>query len=56
MEIKIDLSSSDLERIKDALGITEYDDIHAAMVEAFDHMLERKEKTAEEVMEEEERE
>ena len=40
MEIKIDLSSRDLERIKDVLGITDYDDIHTAMVKALDRMLE----------------
>lgn len=43
MEIKITLSTSDLERIKDTLGITDYDDIHTAMVQAFDQMLEKKE-------------
>lgn len=43
MEIKIDLSTSDLERIKNALGITDYDDIHTAIIEAFDHMLEKEE-------------
>lgn len=44
MEIKISLSTSDLERIKDTLGITSYDDIHTAIVEAFDYMLEKEEK------------
>lgn len=43
MEIKIDLSTSDLERIKNALGITSYDDIHTAIIEALDHVLEREE-------------
>ena len=32
MEIKINLSTSDLERIKDVLGISNYDDIHTAIV------------------------
>lgn len=44
MEIKISLSTSDLERIKDTLGITNYDDIHTAIVKAFDYILEQKEK------------
>lgn len=46
MEIKISLSTSDLERIKDILGITDYDDIHTAIVEAFDYMLENEEKNS----------
>ena len=50
MEIKISLSESDLERIKDALGITDYNDIHTAIVEAFDIMLEKEEKAIEEGM------
>lgn len=44
MEITISLSTSDLERIEDVLGITSYDDIHTAMVEAFDYMLEKEER------------
>lgn len=44
MEIKISLSVSDLERIKETLGIVNYDDIHTAIVEAFDCMLREKEK------------
>lgn len=44
MEIKISLSTSDLERIKDVLGFTNYDDIHTAIVEAFDYMLEKEER------------
>lgn len=44
MEIKISLSSSDLERIKDVLGIENYNDIHTAIVEAFDYMLQKEEK------------
>lgn len=44
MEIKISLSESDLERIKDALNITTYDDIHTAFVDAMDVMLEKEEK------------
>jgi len=43
MEIKVSLSTTDLERIEKALGITEYDDIHTAMVEALDKMLEKAE-------------
>lgn len=43
MEIKISLSESDLERIEDVLGITDYDDIHTAIVEAFDIMLQKEE-------------
>lgn len=46
MEIKISLSTSDLERIKDTLGITDYDDIHTAIVEAFDYMLKKEEKNS----------
>ena len=43
MEIKISLSESDLQRIENALGITSYDDIHTAIVEAFDRALAEKE-------------
>lgn len=43
MEIKINLSETDLERIKDTLGISSYDDIHTAFVEAMDIMLENEE-------------
>lgn len=48
MEIKIVLSESDLERIKDALGIESYDDIHTAFVEAMDIMLQKEERFNEE--------
>lgn len=48
MEIKISLSKTDLERIEDALGITSYDDIHTAFVEAMDIMLEKEERFNEE--------
>lgn len=44
MEITINLSTSDLERIEDVLGITSYDDIHTAIVEAFEYMLEKEER------------
>ena len=44
MEIKISLSSSDLERINDVLGITNYDDIHTAIVDAFNYMLDKEDK------------
>ena len=44
MEITISLSTSDLERIEDVLGITSYDDIHTAIVEAFECMLEKEER------------
>lgn len=48
MEIKINLSESDLQRIKDTLGIESYDDIHTAFVEAMDIMLEKEENFNEE--------
>lgn len=44
MEITISLSTTDLERVKDVLGITQYDDIHTAIVDAFSSTLEQKEK------------
>lgn len=44
MEITISLSSSDLERIEEVLGIRDYDSIHTAIVEAFNIMLEKEEK------------
>ena len=43
MEIKIWLSDSDLERIKDVLGITSYDDIHKSIIDAYDYMLDKEE-------------
>ena len=39
MNITISLSSGDLERIRNALGISGYNDIHTAIVEAFDNKL-----------------
>lgn len=48
MEMKISLSISDLERIKDTFGITEYDDIHTAIVEAFSDRLDKIENIGEE--------
>ena len=48
MEIKISLSESDLERLKDVLNITSYDDIHTAFIEAMDIMLEKEERFNEE--------
>ena len=43
MEVKISLSESDLERIKDVLGITSYDDIHTSIVDAYNYMLDKEE-------------
>lgn len=43
MEITISLSVSDLERIKNTLGITEYDDIHEAIIDAFNLELDESE-------------
>ncbi len=43
MVISISLSESDLQRIKDALGIDTYDDIHKAFVDAMDHLLSNEE-------------
>ena len=43
MEIKINLSESDLDRIRDVLGITEYNDIHTSIVKAYGDMLDKKE-------------
>ena len=45
MEIKISLSDSDLQRIKDVLGIEDYEDIHKAFVDAMDHLLSNEEET-----------
>ena len=39
MEITITLSTSDLERIKDVLGITDYNDIHESIVKTYGDML-----------------
>ena len=43
MIITISLSKTDLERIKNVLGIESYDDIHNAFVDAFNTELDRKE-------------
>ena len=43
MTITISLSESDLERIRNVLGIESYDDIHTAFVDAMDIMLEKEE-------------
>lgn len=43
MEITISLSESDLDRIEEVLGTRDYDDIHTAIVEAFDIMLQKEE-------------
>lgn len=43
MTITISLSKTDLERIKNVLGIESYDDIHTAFVNAFNTELDRKE-------------
>ncbi len=43
MDIIISLSSSDLGRIKDVLGITRYDDIHTSIIDAFGNMLDKEE-------------
>lgn len=47
MEIKISLSDSDLQRIKDVLGIDTYDDIHKAFIDAMDHLLSNEEENKE---------
>lgn len=47
MEIKISLSDSDLQRIKDVLGIYTYDDIHKAFIDAMDHLLSNEEENKE---------
>ena len=39
MEIKISLSDLELERIKNVLGITSYDDIHTSIIDAYNRML-----------------
>lgn len=39
MKITISLSRSDLERISNVLGITDYDDIHESIVKAYGDML-----------------
>lgn len=43
MTITISLSKTDLERIKNVLGIELYDDIHTAFVDVFNTELDRKE-------------
>lgn len=43
MIITINLSNTDLERIKNVLGIESYDDIHTAFVDAFNTELDKKE-------------
>lgn len=43
MIITISLSESDLQRISDVLGLTEYNDIHDSIVKAYGDMLDRKE-------------
>lgn len=43
MTITINLSNTDLERIKNVLGIELYDDIHTAFVDSFNAELDRKE-------------
>ena len=43
MTITISLSKTDLERIKNVLGIESYDDIHNAFVNVFNTELDRKE-------------
>lgn len=43
MEIKISLSDTDLERIRDVLGIEEYEDIHKAFIDAIDQLLTKEE-------------
>jgi len=47
MVISISLSESDLQRIKDALGIDTYDDIHKAFIDAMDHLLSNEEENKE---------
>lgn len=48
MKIEISLSNTDLQRIKDVLGIESYDDIHTAFIEAIDIMLDKEDKFKEE--------
>lgn len=43
MTITISLSKTDLERIKNVLGVESYDDIHNAFIDAFNTELDRKE-------------
>ena len=43
MVISISLSDSDLQRIKDALCIDEYEDIHKAFIDAMDQLLSNEE-------------
>lgn len=43
MIITINLSESDLQRICDVLGLTEYNDIHESIVKAYGDMLDAKE-------------
>lgn len=43
MIITISLSESDLRRISDVLGLTEYNDIHESIVKAYGDMLDGKE-------------
>lgn len=43
MIITISLSESDLRRICDVLGLTEYNDIHESIVKAYGDMLDAKE-------------
>ena len=43
MIITISLSESDLQRISDVLGLTEYNDIHESIVKAYGDMLDAKE-------------
>lgn len=44
MVVKISLSPSDKERIKDVLGISSYEEIHASIVKAYNDMLDKNEK------------
>lgn len=43
MIITISLSESDLKRICDVLGLTEYNDIHESIVKAYGDMLDKAE-------------
>ena len=47
MVISISLSESDLQRIKDVLGIEDYEDIHKAFVVAMDLLLSDEEENKE---------
>ena len=47
MVISISLSESDLQRIKDVLGIDTYDDIHKAFIDAMDRLLSNEEENKE---------